>query len=588
MNDFQEFFSQNPLGIIIWSFEGNIKYANPAMLCILNFETLPISKCDIHKSVQFEREKEFLSSLVNSNKQFKRYSLDFLKSNKESIKMDVMTSLLRISSEKYYCSQIRIHKSKKENLKNNILRIQNEVLLKLTKSETIDSGDLIASVKEITEAATEALGCERSSVWFYTENNNSILSMDLFQRTLQKHSNGVELFAKDFPSYFNYLKEERVLGADNAHTNPSTKEFSEVYLTPLNITSMLDAPIRLHGKMVGVICNENVNEYRTWTPEELTFSASLADLISRAMEAKIRKQAEDEIKKINENLEQKIQDQTTEIRKSLNQITKLKEFQDGDYFLTSLILNPLIVNRNNSENIKTEFIVKQIKQFHFRNSTGQIGGDYCITDKIRFPNIEENFIFFLNADAMGKSMQGASGAIVVGTAIHNILWQIKNNTVNIKQTPEKWLEYTILELNNVFLTFGGSMIVSAFFGLIGEQSKVLLYSNFEHPHAILLRDGKASFIDTFNQNAKLGLVSHSNLSIEKFHLLSNDILIIGSDGKDDINISKNENERSINEDETLALNFIEECGGNIQKMENLIKDNGELIDDLSIMKVTVA
>ena len=498
-----------------------------------------------------------------------------------------MTSKITILNQEFYSSQTRLHRSKKDFIRTQTLKKQNEVLLKLTKSETIDSGDLVASVREITEAATEALGCERSSVWFYEGDNSSILSMDLYQKTLSSHSSGAELFAKDFPAYFKYLSEERVLGANDAHTDLSTFEFSTIYLTPLNIKSMLDAPIRLHGKMVGVICNESVGEYRRWTAEELNFSASLADLISRAIEAKIRKQAEDEIKQINESLELKVEEQTREIRESLNQITKLKEFQDGDYFLTSLILNPMIGNKNISEKILTEFIVKQKKQFHFRKSSGQIGGDFCITETISFRSPEDKYVFFLNADAMGKSMQGASGAIVLGTAILNIFWQAKNKTDMSKLTPSEWLEYVILELNNIFMTFDGSMLVSGFFGLVGENNRDLFYSNFEHPHAVMLRDNKAIFLDAKNQNSKLGVQSLSSIPIENTFLYPQDILIIGSDGKDDIEISSNNLGRSINEDETLILNLIEESKGDLEKLETLIKEKGELIDDLSLMKIIV-
>lgn len=32
---------------------------------------------------------------------------------------------------------------------------------------------------------------------------------------------------------------------------------------------MLDAPIRIEGKMIGVICNETVGKYKKWTVEKL-------------------------------------------------------------------------------------------------------------------------------------------------------------------------------------------------------------------------------------------------------------------------------------------------------------------------------
>ncbi|MBP7283149.1 MAG: GAF domain-containing protein, partial [Leptospiraceae bacterium] len=121
------------------------------------------------------------------------------------------------------------------------LKKQNQILLRLAKSSAIDNGDLQAALKEITIAATEALNCDRSSVWIYNPEKTAIVCLNLFENSKNAHASGVELFAKDFPAYFKYLQEERSLAAHNAHTDPSTYEFSVVYLTPLGINSMLDA-----------------------------------------------------------------------------------------------------------------------------------------------------------------------------------------------------------------------------------------------------------------------------------------------------------------------------------------------------------
>jgi hypothetical protein len=80
----------------------------------------------------------------------------------------------------------------------------------------------------------------------------------------------------DFPSYFRALGEHRAIAAHDAHLDPRTREFSSSYLTPLGITAMLDAPIWLEGKMVGVICNEHV-ALPDLDPEEERFAASVAD-----------------------------------------------------------------------------------------------------------------------------------------------------------------------------------------------------------------------------------------------------------------------------------------------------------------------
>ncbi len=93
---------------------------------------------------------------------------------------------------------------------------------------------------------------------------------------------GVQLFAKDFPNYFNTIKNEKTLAANDAHTHFGTSEFSEVYLKPLGINSMLDTPIWVNGNMVGVLCHEHVGPKRNWNSDEENF-AYLAGVITAMM-----------------------------------------------------------------------------------------------------------------------------------------------------------------------------------------------------------------------------------------------------------------------------------------------------------------
>lgn len=194
------------------------------------------------------------------------------------------------------------------------LRHQNAILLDLNRNESIDRGDLDAALKAITEAGTAGLRCERSSVWLYADNETKIVCLDLFQKTEQQHAGGVELFAKDFPGYFQALAEDRTIAANDAHTHPATREFSEVYLAPLGITSMLEAPIRKHGKLLGVLCSEHVGPMRTFTQEEQNFSANVADFVTRALQANERQKYEDALKETNANLEKLVTKRTASLQ----------------------------------------------------------------------------------------------------------------------------------------------------------------------------------------------------------------------------------------------------------------------------------
>jgi PAS domain S-box-containing protein len=167
------------------------------------------------------------------------------------------------------------------------LEKQSATLAELTASETVYSGDLDAALEEITEAAAQTLGVRRTSVWLYNPDRSIIECVDLYMQG-EGHSDGAELSAEDYPKYFEALSEEHIIAADDAHSNPHTREFSESYLTPHGISSMLDAPIRLAGEMVGVVCSEHVGPPREWSWEERSFITSVADFVASAMEAQER------------------------------------------------------------------------------------------------------------------------------------------------------------------------------------------------------------------------------------------------------------------------------------------------------------
>src|SRR5919199_1838488 len=172
------------------------------------------------------------------------------------------------------------------------LRHHNLVLTRLAKSLALHQGDLEGALKEITEASTHNIGAERASVWLFDKTGTKLQCLDLFEKNRNQHSSGVELAQADYPAYFQALQQDQPIAADDAHTDPRTREFSSSYLTPLGITSMLDIPIRLKGQTAGVVCLEHVGVARHWTPEDQNFARSLADLVSLGIEARERKQAE--------------------------------------------------------------------------------------------------------------------------------------------------------------------------------------------------------------------------------------------------------------------------------------------------------
>lgn len=176
------------------------------------------------------------------------------------------------------------------------LRANQAALMKLARSEALGEGKLDEALAEITETAAALLGAGRASVWRYTDDRHSIACLDLYRLDERIHEKGIELDAADYPAYFEALLQQRSITAHDAHVDPRTAEFSELYLSPLGITSMLDAPIRVGGTMIGVLCIEHTGPKRTWSVSDEQFAGALADFIALAIESSERKRSEEELR----------------------------------------------------------------------------------------------------------------------------------------------------------------------------------------------------------------------------------------------------------------------------------------------------
>ncbi|HLW64788.1 MAG TPA: PAS domain S-box protein, partial [Gemmataceae bacterium] len=171
------------------------------------------------------------------------------------------------------------------------LRRFNSTLMGLAEHEAAQDDNLDAVMQNYCEAAARTLDLTRSSIWLFNADWSTIRCHDLFDQRSFQHSSGLEWSTHDFPSFFQALSVEQIIAAHDANADPRTAEFAAAYLQPEGVRSMLDAPLRLRGVVVGVFCNEHV-EPRTWTQEEQSFAVSLASLVSLSLEAHERKRAE--------------------------------------------------------------------------------------------------------------------------------------------------------------------------------------------------------------------------------------------------------------------------------------------------------
>ncbi len=284
-------------------------------------------------------------------------------------------------------------------------------------------------------------------------------------------------------------------------------------------------------------------------------------------------------KNLSEKLESEVVLRTNRLKDSLNEVLKIKTSQESDYFLFFQIMenfNHLINSGNNNISIFN----KPYFEFEFRGIKKRVGGDISISDNLFINNDE--YLFIMNSDAMGKSLQGAIGALVVGITTKNFLSENKN-CKNL--TPEKWLFNLFMILQKSFECFEETMFASSCMALLNLKKGIYYQVNSDHPKTIIYRNNEATFLNSTTDTNKLGVsIIPNQFKVSTYTLEQGDIIIIGSDGKDELILNDVNGNPYYNLDENLFLKIVEQSNGDLDKMIITLNSTGIVRDDLSIIK----
>ena len=204
---------------------------------------------------------------------------------------------------------------------------QNAVLTLLAQRPMATAETLQNGFRELAATAAVTLKVARASIWLLEDEHRRMRCQCLYQRDADHFDSDAVLEAEDYPRYFAALLENRRIAADDAARDPRTREFLPSYLLPLRIGAMLDAPIRLGGHLVGVICHEHVGEPRAWTLDEQSFAGSMGDMASLMLESAHRSTAEAALQEANQALEDKVAKRTLQLNaanEKLREMDRLK------------------------------------------------------------------------------------------------------------------------------------------------------------------------------------------------------------------------------------------------------------------------
>jgi PAS domain S-box-containing protein len=154
-----------------------------------------------------------------------------------------------------------------------------DILLWLNK-ELPQYNDLTDQLHLIAKAAQEALEVSQVSIWQISPDRQYTYCVAAAGDVSQQLE-GTVLQLKRYLNYIVSLDEERVISTDSVLTDPRTEELED-YWRLHGIEATMDAPVRVEGKVVGIVCCEHKAK-RQWASDEVAFAGEIADLVARVI-----------------------------------------------------------------------------------------------------------------------------------------------------------------------------------------------------------------------------------------------------------------------------------------------------------------
>ena len=174
-----------------------------------------------------------------------------------------------------------------------LLKQYQDTLSKLAKSEAFHSGDISRIFRAITEACCSLLQVKRASIWLLTKERAAIELIDVCTSGRQ-HSNPTFAFQSSY--WLAYLRSKscrhRPIGVHHAFRASRFKELVSSYVSRFHVETMLSAPIRQNGRLVGFLCAESVGTPRQWNRHEEHLVGLLTTMATLALEAAERHEVE--------------------------------------------------------------------------------------------------------------------------------------------------------------------------------------------------------------------------------------------------------------------------------------------------------
>ena len=174
---------------------------------------------------------------------------------------------------------------------------QHAAIVRLSLHDSLFQGGIGRAAKLINATAAEVINVARASIWLIDNEQKHFEAVDLYEKGTDRHVQAEPLKIQDVPVYFEAIQRDRSIAVSDLFEDHRTSELRD-YAQAHGITSLLDSPIRVGGKLRGVVCFEHIGGKREWQDDEIRFSGEIADRFLQVLTNAERIKSEEQIRRL--------------------------------------------------------------------------------------------------------------------------------------------------------------------------------------------------------------------------------------------------------------------------------------------------
>ncbi|MBD8684019.1 sensor domain-containing phosphodiesterase [Pseudomonas sp. CFBP 13719] len=157
---------------------------------------------------------------------------------------------------------------------------QQALILSLAQQRYGTHKPLLEAAELITRNACDIYAVDCASLW--TLQGQQLLPITAYYGDRQVHGCLQPVDLCEFPDYLAALHASRAIDASDVASDPRTRQLAQ-QLAMRDVSSVLDASIRIDGQVVGVLCLEQSGSGRVWRADEIAFAGELADQFAQVI-----------------------------------------------------------------------------------------------------------------------------------------------------------------------------------------------------------------------------------------------------------------------------------------------------------------